>query len=252
MSKHQWNYISFGVLSLAFVYVYLFHSWSIWAWIALFVTWFAIVVYGSFAIRANYHLKAINKLSADERCVALTFDDGPSPYTNEVLDLLKAHNAKATFFCIGRQIEKHPDILLRIVREGHSLGNHTYSHDKNMGFKSSQELIHEIEKTNKVILDFSGQRTRIFRPPFGVTNPKFRKALEECQMTVIGWTIRSLDTVLNNESKILKRIEKKLSPGSIILLHDTSERSVRVLARLLKNLADLNYQCVRIEPNIKL
>jgi peptidoglycan/xylan/chitin deacetylase (PgdA/CDA1 family) len=252
MSKHQWNNIIFGALSLAFVYVYFFHSWSFWYWILLLLVWFSIVVYGSFSIRANYHLIAVNKLKTNSLQVALTFDDGPTPFTNDVLDILKSYQVKATFFCIGSQIELCPEIFQRIVAEGHAVGNHTYSHHRDMGFKSTKQLIVEIEQTNALIEKHSGRRSSLFRPPFGVTNPKFRSALEKTKMLTIGWTIRSLDTVIDDESKILKRIEKSLAPGSIILLHDTSDRTVQVLARLLKNLAELKYECVLIEPNVKL
>jgi peptidoglycan-N-acetylglucosamine deacetylase len=251
MSKHQWNYISFGLLSLAFAYVYVFHGWLIWYWLILLVIWFGIVVYGSFSIKANYYLYAINKIETTKKIVALTFDDGPTSHTLEILDLLKNHDAKATFFCIGKQIEMYPDIFKRIIQEGHNVGNHTYSHDKSMGFKKTKELIYEIKKNNDIISQVSGKRTLLFRPPFGVTNPRFRRALSATQMTAVGWSIRSLDTVVKDESKIMSRIEKNIQPGSIILLHDTSQKSVNVLARLLACLSSNSYKSVLLEPELK-
>ena len=252
MSKHQWSYISFGILSLVFAYVYIFHDALIWHWIILFLVWLSLVVYGSFSIRFNYHLHAFNKLNTKEKNIVLTFDDGPTIYTSAILDLLKKHHFKATFFCVGKQIEKHPEVFSRIIQEGHCVGNHTYSHDKKMGFKSTYEMIKEIEKTNEIITHHLGKKTLFFRPPFGVTNPQIRKALIATEMTAIGWTIRSLDTVIKTEKKIIKRIEKKIKPGAIILLHDTSEKSVNIVAQLLNILTQKSYQSVHITPELKL
>lgn len=247
MSKHQWSYIVFGSLSIVFGFFYVYSDWSIWIWVSLFMIWFSLLVFGSFHIRANYHLRSESSFQTTSNEVALTFDDGPTEHTSDILDLLKKHQVKATFFCIGKQIETHPEIFKRIVEEGHQIGNHTFSHDKKMGFKNASELVAEIQKTNQIILQLTGKETDLFRPPFGVTNPNFRRAVLKTNMKVIGWSVRSLDTVIQDENKILLRIISKLKPGAIVLLHDSSKRTVHVLARLLAKMDEEKIKSIALK-----
>jgi peptidoglycan/xylan/chitin deacetylase (PgdA/CDA1 family) len=249
MSKHQWSNIAFGLLTLAVIIAHFYWNVSLWFWIIIAAVWLIFVIYGSFAIRANYHLQAQSKLNTQEKIVALTFDDGPTTFTTSILDLLKKEKAKATFFCIGQQIEKHPEIFKRIIEEGHAVGNHTYTHQKNMGFKSKKELVEEIHKTNEIIKHFGSISTQLFRPPFGVTNPNFRKATAHTKMRVIGWSIRSLDTLKQDEETILNRITTKLSKGSIILMHDTSQKTVHAVARLLEFIKENGYKTIALGAN---
>src|SRR5690606_2130818 len=162
------------------------------------------------------------------------------------LDLLTKYDAKATFFCIRKQIEKYPEIINRIHTEGHQIGNHSYSHSNLFGFFSSEKIKEELQKTDLLIQEITGEKNHYFRPPFGVTNPHISKAVKELGYQVIGWDIRSLDTVIEDENKILKRITNKLKPGSIILLHDTSDKTIRVLEQLLLTLQKENYQMITI------
>ena len=201
----------------------------------------------------NYHLKAFssNKFLGGKK-IAITFDDGPNPYTERVLDVLKANNIQATFFCIGSQIEKYPEIFKRIIAENHIVGNHSYSHSNKIGLFSKAEMISEIERTDEIIKRYSGKKSNYYRPPFGVTNPNIAKALKVTKHKVIGWNIRSLDTKIKSEEKILIRIKKRLSPGSIVLLHDTSEKTVRVLEQLLVILSENQYEAVTVETLLKI
>jgi peptidoglycan/xylan/chitin deacetylase (PgdA/CDA1 family) len=247
MSKHQWSNIVFGLLSIIFGFFYVYYDWSVGIWLILFACWFSLIIYGLFNIRSNFHLTSQSNFKTNGQVVALTFDDGPTEFTPAVLDLLKQYGAKATFFCVGKQIESFPEIFKCILEDGHQIGNHTYTHDKNMGFKSTKELVDEIQKTNDLIYQFSGRRTNLFRPPFGVTNPNFRRAVQKTNMKVMGWSIRSLDTVLRDDNKILGRILSKLEPGAIVLLHDSSQRTVDVLARLLATMEDNNIRSIQLD-----
>lgn len=215
--------------------------------------WLIIAVMGSGLIGMNYHLKAFssNKF-LDGKKIAITFDDGPNPYTERVLDILKENNIHATFFCIGSQIEKYPDIFKRIIAENHIVGNHSYSHSNKIGLFSKAEMIFEIERTDEIIQKYSNKKSNYYRPPFGVTNPNIAKALKFTKHNVIGWNIRSLDTKIQSEEKILKRIKKRLSPGSIVLLHDTSEKTVRVLEQLLVILSENQYEAVTVETLLEI
>ena len=218
------------------------------AYIILTLLWLIISTIGSFNITWNYHLKAYNSnTNIKEKCIAITFDDGPNnKFTPQILELLKTYNAKATFFCTGKQIEQHAHIVKNIVCDGHTIGNHSYSHSTYFDFYGTQKVIDEIEKTNNLIENLIGKKMNLFRPPYGVTNPSISKAIKRTKHHVIGWNIRSLDTVKNNEQKILNRIIKKVSPGAVILLHDSKEISVSVLEQLLLFLQQKGYQSITI------
>lgn len=219
----------------------------------VFVVRFGILVIGSFFISLNFHVKAHcgNPLET-KKIITLTFDDGPNENTLPVLDVLKKHNVKATFFCIGKNIEKHPEILKRIVDEGHIVGNHSYSHSNVFDFYRKDRVIGEIQKTDALIESISGKKVQLFRPPYGVTNPSIRRALEVTKHKVIGWNIRSLDGILKDEKIIFARIRNRIAPGGIVLLHDTAH-SVKILERLMLYLEENEYKVVSIEEllNIK-
>nr|WP_321539369.1 polysaccharide deacetylase family protein [Flavobacterium piscinae] len=155
-------------------------------------------------------------------------------------------------FCIGKQIENNPQLFKRIISEGHLVGNHSFSHSENFGFFSSQNVLNEITTTNKLVQQWSGLNMKLFRPPFGVTNPMIAKAISETKHHVIGWNIRSLDTVYEDENTIFERVKNKIKPGGIILMHDTSQKSVNVLERLLLFLKTENYSIVSVDKLLNL
>lgn len=220
---------------------------SFWMYVACFFFFSAIVVWGSFDIQLKYFINSITQKKTKIKEVALTFDDGPTELTTKFLDLLKEKNIQATFFCIGKQIEKYPETFRRIIAEGHTIGNHTYSHSNNTGFLSSSKMIEEIEKCDEVIAKIGNIKTNFYRPPFGVTNPNIAKAINKTQKKSIGWNVRSLDTVIDDEKKIYNRITKNLNKGSIILLHDTSEKTYNVLVDLLLFLGREKYSTFTID-----
>jgi peptidoglycan/xylan/chitin deacetylase (PgdA/CDA1 family) len=216
--------------------------------------WFLIVFRGSTFITSNYHVKSYcsNPLETEKK-IAITFDDGPNEMTLLVLDVLRQYNSKATFFCIGKNIEAHPDILKKIIDEGHIVGNHSYSHSPFFDFYRKNQVIAEIQQTDALIESVLGRKTTLFRPPYGVTNPSIRKALAVTKHKTIGWNIRSLDGVVKKEEFLLDRIIKRIKPGGIVLLHDTSIQTVNVLEQLLSFLQKNNYSVVSLEEllNIK-
>lgn len=214
--------------------------------VALFLLWLFFTVTGSFSIRWNYHLEARHE-DPDSPDVALTFDDGPTEYTGQVLDLLKEFNRKATFFLIGRQVEKYPALVQRMLAEGHTIGNHTWSHCRNTGFMNAREMAAEIRACDRAIQAVTSRSVKFYRPPFGVTNPSVKKAVQETGHCVMGWSIRSLDTVMPDEGKIVDRILRLLRPGKVILLHDTSQKSVNVLREVLKELEKRSLRSVPLD-----
>lgn len=214
--------------------------------------WFSVLSIASFSMAWGFYLKPINsnKETADKK-IAITFDDGPHPeYTLKVLEILESYQAKATFFCIGYHIESYPEIVKAIVDQGHEVGNHSFSHDILIDSNSVESWLDEIKLADNSILKATGKKSELFRPPFGVTTPKLARALEITEHQVIGWNIRSFDTVIRNPKLVVKRIFKRLKPGSIILLHDTQANVIPVLEHLLQSLQEQNYQTVTINDLI--
>lgn len=231
----------------------LFAAVSVWYFVWVLVIWFLCNLIGSSFIQLNYHVKAhCHNSQTNEKSIALTFDDGPSQNTLKVLDILKNHNAKAIFFCIGKNIEKHPEILRRIDAEGHIIGNHSFSHSHFFDFYRKNRVTQELKETDNLILEITGKKAQFFRPPYGVTNPSIRRALEVTQHKTIGWNIRSMDGISKNTQAIFNRIVKQLSPGSVVLLHDTRPETNAVLEQLLQSLAEKKYKVVPVTELLNL
>uniref|UniRef100_A0AAU6WRD7 Polysaccharide deacetylase family protein n=1 Tax=Chryseobacterium endophyticum TaxID=1854762 RepID=A0AAU6WRD7_9FLAO len=159
------------------VFIYTFHG-TIWVYLFCFLMFSAVVIWGSFDIGLGYFVHSLTHKMTKIKEAALTFDDGPTEFTPKFLDLLKENNIKATFFCIGKQIEKYPETFQRIIDEGHAVGNHTYSHSNQTGFLSTSKMAEEIKKCDEVMLQTGNLKTRLYRPPFGVTNPNIAKAIK--------------------------------------------------------------------------
>ncbi|AXT53883.1 polysaccharide deacetylase family protein [Aquimarina sp. BL5] len=219
-----------------------------WSLLVLGLLWFFITAYGVTNIRSGYFLKSLSsnpKLT--EKKIAITFDDGPDFNTLKILEVLNKYNVKGTFFCIGKQIEKHPDILKKIIQENHIIGNHTFTHDKLIDIYSTNKFTNEIKETDTIIEKFSKKKPLLFRPPYGITNPNIARAVKKTGHTVIGWNKRSFDTTIPSEKVILKRITKNLKGGDVILLHDTKIITVAVLEQLLLFLQRNNFTTVTID-----
>ncbi|NHF60560.1 polysaccharide deacetylase family protein [Flavobacteriaceae bacterium TP-CH-4] len=253
LKRRALNTLTIGVLTtLAITSFFVPVSW--WWFVLTVFSWLVITLFGSFLIRWNYHLKSYHSnKTIDENWVSITFDDGPNTeFTPKVLKLLKQYNAKATFFCIGKQVEKHPTILLDIIDHGHSIGNHTYSHSKSFGFFGLNRVIEELRKTNMLVKDLTGLEMKLYRPCFGVTNPQIEKAVKARELYSIGWNVRSLDTTPRTASNILKRITSRISKGDVVLLHDTSEKTIAVLEQLLLFLQENHLQSVPVDKLLQL
>jgi peptidoglycan/xylan/chitin deacetylase (PgdA/CDA1 family) len=216
-------------------------------------TFVVVISLGSYRIQSNFYLTSICKAPTDKKSVVLSFDDGPSPaVTPLVLDILKEYNCKAVFFCIGKNISGNETILRRIVSEGHIIGNHSFSHSYWFDFYSSKRVLHEIKKTNDEIFKVTGLRSKIFRPPYGVTNPMIAKALKHLGIISIGWNKRSLDTVIKDNNKVLGRISKNTSSGDIILLHDSVSSCPEILKKFLTSLYKTEFKVERLDKVIEL
>ena len=157
--------------------------------------------------------------------VALTFDDGPHPeHTPKVLEILDRFQAKASFFVIGRYLERHGSLVSAASRAGHLVANHSFHHFRAMSFFSSEEIRREIFQCQEELGKWVGYRPRFYRQPAGFRNPKIFGILKEMGMSLVGWQTHALDTVAKDPRAIAQRVLKTVQPGGIILLHDGWDR----------------------------
>ena len=244
--------ITASFIILLLICLYFTSNTPFWLVFVVGFIWLLLTILGSGLIGWNYHIKALNA-NPNANYVAITFDDGPNPnFTLKALELLQKYNAKATFFCIGKHISAYPEIFSNIIKNGHTVGNHTFSHSTSFGFFNTKKVIDELEKTNQLVQKVSGLTLKLYRPAFGITNPNIKRAINHLQLIAIGWNKRSLDTTHLNENQIFKRITKNLKHGDVILLHDTSDKSLRVLERLLLFLEERNLQSVTVNELFKI
>ncbi|MEH6537111.1 MAG: polysaccharide deacetylase family protein [Psychroserpens sp.] len=177
----------------------------------------------------------------------LTFDDGPTPdITNWTIETLKQYNAKATFFCIGANIEKHPAIFKNIINDGHTIGNHTQHHVK--GWKTkTKNYLKEVAKTQDIInAHITPGKSKIFRPPYGQIKPKQGKKLIDLGYQIIMWDVLSFDWDQDlSEEKCLENVISKSKAGSIIVFHDSvkaAKNMMYVLPKVLETFSKKGYE----------
>ncbi|MEG4082246.1 polysaccharide deacetylase family protein [Microcoleus sp. POL10_C6] len=198
----------------------------------------------------------INRADTDVKVVALTYDDGPyPPYTNQLLDILDRYQVKATFFEIGRNIEKHPEIVKMIFARGDELANHSYSH-KDMMFKPQEVLLSEIEKTDKLLQEVEVKQDSIsFRPPWGRRFVVLSYLLSQMHKKLIMWDVDSHDyeKTLTAED-IANRVIDNVRSGSIVVMHDGGgDRSKTVAATemIVKDLQSKGYEFKTVSELLK-
>lgn len=221
--------------------LYYFNStiiyWVIWV-LCFLITEFC----GAYFIQLNFHLQATNKLNTAKPSIMLSFDDGPhAKNTPLVLDVLETHQVKAVFFLIGKNIQEQEEIVKQIVAKGHLIGNHSFSHHHLIDTWSSKKVLNDLTQCQQLIHQYQAQ-SLLFRPPFGVTNPRIAKVVKQLQLHTIGWNIRSYDTSTQNISKIKQRILNKLRPNSIILLHDRLDIMPELLNELIPEIKKRGFE----------
>lgn len=176
----------------------------------------------------------VMKAKIDSNAVALTFDDGPHPeFTPQVLAVLAKHGMRATFFTIGENLVKYPEIARQIVREGHQLGNHSYFHNDYRNLPLVKQL-EEIDRTDALLADLDGLASHTFRPPRGELPPGLLLALVRRKKTIAMWSYDSLDYQGRGAASIVQRFtEQPLQRGEIVLLHDDNAHTLKALEEFL-------------------
>ncbi len=217
----------------------------------------------SFWVKTNYVIKKVFRnyiweIPNSGKQVFLTFDDGPTPeITDWTLEQLKRYDAKATFFCIGDNIEKHPEIFQKVINEGHSIGNHTFNHLK--GWETANEAyIQNVAKCSAALdlqIKNNGQpatgNQQLFRPPYGKIKPSQSVVLRKLGYKIIMWDIVSYDFSKDTSpEKCLDNVLKNVQAGSIIVFHDSlkAEQNLKyALPKTLQFLKEKGFVCSKIE-----
>ncbi len=217
------------------------------AFIALYLIVSVIVFLGVIKIEMQFFAKSLCRGDKTKQEVAITFDDGPHRNTLKVLDILDKYSVKAGFFIIGKKANENPDIVKEITNRGHIIGNHSYYHKGAFDIQSRKKMVNELTKANETIKSFTGEENKLFRPPYGITNPIVGYAIKKMGLISIGWSVRSLDTSIKDPDKVCRRVYKRVKPGSVILLHDTTKDIDVILENIIKYLINNNYKIVSLK-----
>jgi peptidoglycan-N-acetylglucosamine deacetylase len=208
----------------------------------------ASLYYATVSVRSQWLGQTYWRGRTDRNAVALTFDDGPSPDTEGVLDVLAEHHLSATFFMVGREVESFPGIAQRVFAEGHEVGNHSYSHPVYL-FQRALETRDQVQRAQDVIAETIGVKPTLARPPFGVRTPAYFGATRALGLRTVQWDVAGFDWKRRSPSQIADNVLRKVRPGSIILLHDGDsagkqdrKNTVAALPLIIKGLKDRDLQ----------
>lgn len=218
-----------------------------WSWIvgALVINHVALLLIGLWpkSRLLGDNMLRLPRAAAERSEIALTFDDGPDPdVTPKVLDILDAHQAKASFFVIGDKAAAHPALIREIARRGHSVENHSRRHSSVFGFFAWNALKRDIGAAQDIVAGITGHPPDFFRAPMGIRNPLLDPVIAQFGLRYITWTRRGFDTVARDPAVVLKRLTRNLRAGDVLLLHDRKTQGeyaivLDVLPRLLERIA---------------
>jgi peptidoglycan/xylan/chitin deacetylase (PgdA/CDA1 family) len=226
---------------------------SVYVSAAIGALYLGLLMSGVLVLRLRMFADAIVRGPRDATGVVLTFDDGPDPaHTREVLDVLDKHEAKATFFVIGKKAEAHRDVVEEIVRRGHEVGVHGFAHARLFSLWGDKRVREDLERAMRVLENITGKTPTLFRPPIGHTNPTIARIADRLDLTVVGWSVRARDGLAGTRpADVVARISSGLEDGAIVLLHDAAERGPRkpagvtALPEILEKIASKN---LRVTP----
>jgi peptidoglycan-N-acetylglucosamine deacetylase len=182
---------------------------------------------------------------AKVKCLALTFDDGPGPHTTTLLKTLKKGKAKATFYLVGKSVEKRPEVAAQIVKAGHEVGNHTWSHPS-LPTLPDEHVLGELDSTQQIIEQATGTRPRTFRPPYGHSDDRVLGLAGELGLAQVKWTETTLDWSLRDKDRIRNKVLKLAKRNGVILMHDPVPATVQAMPEVIKELKKRGYHLVTV------
>ncbi|WP_426669433.1 polysaccharide deacetylase family protein [Mucilaginibacter sp. McL0603] len=244
-------FISLLLLSVAIQIVE--KSVAVYFYIILAGVYSLLLFYGCYYVGSNFFIPVICSAQTSKKVIALSFDDGPTAgNTLQILKILKDVNAEAAFFCIGSHIAQNKAILKQAYNEGHLIGNHTFSHHFWFDMFSAKKMLADMQMMDEAMNGVIGKTPKLFRPPYGVTNPNLKKAIIQGNYIPVGWSIRSMDTIIKDEKMLLNKVVRKIKPGSIFLFHDTSDATIAVLPAIIKHIQINGYEILRLDKMLNL
>jgi peptidoglycan/xylan/chitin deacetylase (PgdA/CDA1 family) len=179
------------------------------------------------------------------KCVALTFDDGPAESTGELLGILAARHVRATFFLVGENVAKHPELVRREHEAGHELGDHSYTH-ADLGRASKKKVMEELTRTQDAVRRASGVTPVLLRPPYGSMSERLTKITREMGLAQVLWTVDPLDWEHRDTRYVEKRVLKAVKPGYVVLMHDIHPTTVRAVPKIIDRLTAEGYAFVTV------
>ncbi len=235
--------IFFGLLLLTLIGLHIKYGMPVYIYPLLFIAYSLIVFWGCCYVGSGFFIRIVCKADTGKKEIAISFDDGPAvSYTKEILEVLKNENVKAAFFCIGSRIAGNEEILKQLHAEGHLIGNHSYSHHFWFDMYSAKKMQTDLALMDAELYRVIAVKPKLFRPPYGVTNPNVKKAIINGGYTPVGWSVRSMDTVIKEEAKLLAKITEAIAPGAVFLFHDTSKTTLNVLPAFIQEVKKRGYQ----------
>ena len=249
-----------------------FQKWKKWkittfiliaAIVVLPTTFYVLPYYTNIVVFEKYgHLfsnRVVWSVDTDEKVAALTFDDGPNEiYTPQLLDILAHKEVKATFFLLGKHVERYPEIVKRIHSEGHEIGNHSFNHSF-LPLYTKRYIKRQIESTSSLIEKTVGLRPSYFRPPMGLFSPFELDAVSESGMTAVVGEVYPRDPYKPGTDKIVERVLSRIEPGSIIILHDSGtfgkidrSQTIAAVPIIIDRLRDRGYRFLTVRELMKL
>jgi peptidoglycan/xylan/chitin deacetylase (PgdA/CDA1 family) len=241
------------------------HAW-IWAWVAahgvvamawwqlgwqvglpLLLATHLLFFWGVLWPKSAMYGPVLTHLPIRDKRVWLTVDDGPSDDTQALLDLFDAHHAKATFFIVGERANARPELVREIAKRGHGIGNHSHRHPSAWFWAlGPRRMREEILQCQDILRAITGTAPHWFRAVVGMANPFVSAPLRDCGLARVAWDARAFDALEADPERVVSRIERDLSPGAIVLLHEGAGhgRNVEAIALLLQRMQVLGYATV--------
>lgn len=214
-----------------------------------FVFFIVLVILQALTITTSAEESVYRSVKTDTKQIAFTFDDGPHPHlTEEILKILDQYQVKATFFMIGQNVKNYPDVANEVIKAGHEIGNHTYSHVHLERLNDSQ-VAREIEACDDALEELCEYRPHLFRPPEGAINERIQNCANHEDYSLILWSIDTRDWECKDENEIVNTVLNSIQPGDIILMHDyigRKSRTPQALKILLPKLIEQGYEPVTV------
>lgn len=253
MYRHSYIKLLFTLLLV--VLIGLHYQYGIpWYSYAILLLLFGLTLFpGVYFIQLNYFTQSLSRGPANKKQIAITFDDGPmAEFTPKVLDILKAEGARATFFLIGKNIAGNEAIVKRLISEGHTIGNHSFEHGFWFSMQSKGKMIADAGKCDEAIELVTGLQPKLFRPPYGVTNPMVAEVIKQKGYTSIGWSLRTYDTNAVSAEALLSKALKNLKSGDIVLLHDWPPFTIGILSDFIKEAKRRGFELVTVDELLQI